>query len=157
MLNLHWSVLFVISILRSAMGLPKTCTSREKSPIFSRFATQQGAISLFIFYSANLSNLWIVNNFSTNILFFFLAHCKFAHTWPVEMEWITRLNEQKQPGSYNYCECDTQINEPILKAKRMGQVNDATIEKRLALGLRKSFRWQQNYKQRGATFATLEK
>ena len=51
----------------------------------------------------------------------------------------------------------TQINEPILKAKRMGQVNDATIEKRLALGLRKSFRWQQNYKQRGATFATLEK
>ena len=89
--------------------------------------------------------------------FFFLAHCKFAHTWPVEMEWITRLNEQKQPGSYNYCECDTQINEPILKAKRMGQVNDATIEKRLALGLRKSFRWQQNYKQRGATFATLEK
>lgn len=72
-LNLHWSVLFIISFLRSAMGLPKTCASREKSPFFSRFVTQQGAISLLIFYPAKLSNLWIVNNFFTNIFWFSFA------------------------------------------------------------------------------------
>lgn len=66
-LNLHWSVLFIISFLRSAMDLPKTCASREKSRLFSRFVTQQGAISLLIFYPAKLSNLWIVNNFFTNV------------------------------------------------------------------------------------------
>lgn len=44
---------------------------KRKEPYFLKTATQQGAISLFIFYSANLSNLWIVNNFSPNILFFF--------------------------------------------------------------------------------------
>lgn len=65
-LNLHWSVLFIISFLRSAMGLPKTCASREESLLFKKFVAQQGAISLLIYCPAKLSNLWIVNNFFIN-------------------------------------------------------------------------------------------
>ena len=41
-LNLRWSVLFIISFLRSAMGLPKTCASREKALFFKICNTARG-------------------------------------------------------------------------------------------------------------------
>lgn len=88
----------------------------KKALSFSRFATHQGAISLLTFNPAKLSKNLFTNIFWFSVAFSFLAHCKFAHTWPVEMKWITRLSEQKYPGGNNYCECDTQINEPIFKA-----------------------------------------
>lgn len=51
---------------------------REKTLSFSRFATQQGEISLLIFFSIKLSNLWIVIRsrvaVTTVFIFFFYVN-----------------------------------------------------------------------------------